>query len=348
MFFIILLMMLCGCVEALAVPLSFEEADARLGIVRPSGLLKASLIVVGQVNSIIHTNDSTLMRSGNPLAVHVSVASINVLQVLKGEQIEMVQIGKILNSTNSEDDVKLQGLELNKSYVLFLKKSADMEFVPISPYQFAIELEILPQPISSNSATEEVLHHIARDNVAATNSSIAESWGQFLQGLYHKDDLVFWTNRINDNRIAIRTIAIETLVENAPKTPSLYLEVMKLLDGGTVFYNPIVRHHLLELVPKMATTNEPSMVDLESWISKSEEFQKLALGCIQETKNVRLIPDVVYLMTTSKDRDIQYDCIKTLAAITGDIHLISQPNFLKQPDLYIQEWQKAGSNPTKS
>jgi hypothetical protein len=336
--------MLYGCFGALAIPLSLEETDALFGIVRPSELLKASLIIVGQVNSITYTNDGTLIRSGNPFAVHISVASINVLQILKGEQMEKAQIGGIISSSNSGEDIKLQGLEPNKTYVFFLKKSTDMEFVPISPYQFAIELENLPQTINSNSPTAKSLHNIAKDNVAATNSTIAEMWGQFLQGLYNKDDFVFWTNRMDDDRIAIRTIAIEALAENAPQTPGLYLEIVKLLDADTVFYNPLVRHHLLQLVPKMATAEEPSMVDLENWMSKSDEFQKLALGCIQETKDERLIPDVMHLMTTSKDRDVQYYCIKTLSALSGDQHLISQPTFLKQPEYYIQKWQKNGTN----
>jgi hypothetical protein len=345
-FSVIMLIALCGSVGALARPMGIEESEG----VQPSKLLQASVIVVGRVDS---TRDAgqTILSVGYPMEVNVAKTTINVLQVVNGEPIKTVQITNMISSSSSVDSVKLQNLELNKTYVFFLTKLTETEFDPISPYQFALPLEISPKTINTSNSVKESLRDFGKENVAATNNSISETWARFLRGLYdNNEDLTFWTNKINDNRIFIRAIALVTLAENAPQTPGLYSEVVKFLDSAKTDIDIfLIQRQIFQLLPKLASRDEPSVVDLQNWIGgKSEQFKEAALECIQKTRDVRLMADVVQLMTRSKDRNVQYDCIKTLYVLTENPHLISYPMFLKQPDDYIKEWQTVGGKPAKN
>lgn len=103
---------------ASAFPLSVEETDAVGGIIRSSEHLNAPTIIVGRVDDLKHTRDDNLVFWGTPLAVHVSTASVNVLQVINGRRQERVEIRDIPDS----GVMALQGLKPKKDLFLFSKR----------------------------------------------------------------------------------------------------------------------------------------------------------------------------------------------------------------------------------
>lgn len=329
----------CGCILTFAMPVNPKESE-----IQPDKLLQSSFILVGRLDSIRESGKTVFDRYGlgTPIDVAVHEASIKVLQILQGEPSANIRITNIFSSVNPDENVGLQALEKNTNYVFFLSGNPNgTDFAPISPYKFALKTIT---PGANNSAApkslKESLAVIAKENIAVINNPAAESWAQYLQGQYDSNrDLAFWTNAATDPRIAIRGIALVILSEKAPNTPQLYSAVIKFIEAGDGKFTDLDR--LCSFLPKLAGKSGFSAEQINAWLGgKSKRLNNVALKWIQNKKEESAMAEVAHLMTSSQDRDIQYECIRTLCDLTGDIHLIAYPIFMQQPDKYVAEWQK--------
>jgi hypothetical protein len=321
-------------------PVSYLETG-----VRGEKLLQASVVLVGRLDSIKENGNAVFDRYGlgTPIDVVTHEASIKVLLTLNEESPQNIRITNILSALNPAESIGLQGLEKNTSYVFFLSGNPKgTDFAPISPYRFALKTVTTNVNTPVDGSLKESLAMIAKENIAVVNNPEAESWARLLQMLYDSNrDWAFWTNAANDLRMSIRGIALVTLSENVPQTSQLYSCAMKFIESEGGSFGPGAR--LCRLLPKLVGKDGPPVDEIKKWLnSKSKDINIMALEWISKKNEVAVMTEVVHLMTSSNDRDIQYACIKTLFDLTDNPHAISYPTFLKQPDDYIKEWKEIG------
>ncbi len=313
-------------------------------------LLSASVIVIGQIDWMTNAGNSVILDTvrghGNIPAVLLKIG-VTVNQQIKGVTGTKIQVGGFLTPA---DNINFGYLSLGQipnpasiyRNVFFLSPGKDVsEYVPAFPKEFAIEIQCIPNE-EANSPME-MLRSIAKANVEDTNYALAVRWAEFLSGLH--DDFSYWTNKTQDARILIRSTAYATLVQDFPQTPGLRANLVKCLS------NPIpsiedsdvwmANYSFIASLSKLFEKDPPKAFEIKSLLGSGDRnVDEMALTLVRGGNDKQMAADVVHLMTTSKNRDVQYYCIQTLSILSGDQNYISQPTFLQQPDLYIQEWQK--------
>jgi hypothetical protein len=302
-----------------------------------SALLKAPIIVLGRITSLEQTGRVTVQQA-TPVAVSSCGAFLSDVTPIRGQVETTVHIGGILRAVNPWEDQGWQRLESNKTYVVFLQRgSADGLIVPISVFQFALEVERIPKAIPEDAS--QSLRAIAKENIlTATNRFVVIGWTDFLMSMFDPvADTAFWTSKLADPNLAMRGKALLALAENTPTLAGVYSNVLSFLHETATNPAPLgVRHRLAELLPAMAEVNSGN---LKQWIGNdAREVKQTALKAIRETRDASLATGVVDEMMKTNDRELQYDCIKTLCSLNGG-RLIAYPEFIKRPDAYIQEWQ---------
>jgi hypothetical protein len=238
-----------------------------------------------------------------------------------------------------------------KQCVLFLsydKKTS--EYAPVSQEEFAIQLD--RDSSEKEGAPMERLRSIAMANVEATNYNLAVRWSKFLRDLYDDahNDFSYWTNKTHDARFLIRVNAYEALIQNRPQTPGLRADVVKCLSDEAPLKGDIRLGHieLIDCLPKLFGKTGPRVDEIQGLLASNDEtVNEIALTFIRRKKDVSMATDVVHLMTTSKNRDVQYYCIQTLYRLASNPFCITQQMFLQHPDDFIKEWQKIGENLAK-
>jgi hypothetical protein len=224
------------------------------------------------------------------------------------------------------------------------------EYAPVSQEEFAIQLD--RDSSEKEGAPMERLRSIAMANVEATNYNLAVRWSKFLRDLYDDahNDFSYWTNKTHDARFLIRVNAYEALIQNRPQTPGLRADVVKCLSDEAPLKGDIRLGHieLIDCLPKLFGKTGPRVDEIQGLLASNDEtVNEIALTFIRRKKDVSMATDVVHLMTTSKNRDVQYYCIQTLYRLASNPFCITQQMFLQHPDDFIKEWQKIGENLAK-
>lgn len=321
-------------------------------------LLKAQVILEGFVDSYTNTGQAVItdtdeQRGDRKINCNTYNISITVDKVINGSIQTNIIVGGLFAPIDIQRDgyilLRHQHPILKKRLLFFLSYiKEDNEYLPVSQNEFALEIEQYPK---INGSAGEMLRAIAKANVEATNYTLAVRWARFLSGLH--DDFLYWTNKTQDSRILIKAAAYETLVQDFPQTPGLRADVIKCLSDS----NPpeedtdvqIAHMQLISSISKLFDNEPPKVEEIQSLLASGDKnVNETALTLIRRKKDTSLMADVVRLMTTSKNRDVQYDCIKTLYVLTKNPHLIMYQTFLKQPDDYIKQWQAIVGNPAQN
>jgi hypothetical protein len=314
-------------------------------------LIESQCVFVGKVTSQSITGletitDNDFRRGKHNVEVHILKATIEVEKTVKGaDRNEIVIDGLIMPVdfvNNGYVALKHQLLVTNRNYVFFLSPSSRaFEFTPSSEIEFAVQIEQIPSHVTGSP--EEILSYIAKVNVEATNYALAIRWARFLSEF--NEDFAFWTTKTHDKRIMIRATAYETLLKSNQKFKEIRLDLIKCLSDPTSPEDDsdVQTAHLL-LIPallKLFVNEAPTVVELKALLASGDKnVLKAVLNYLGNQKNFSTAKDVVQLMSTSKDRDVQYACLKVISAFSGDQHLIAYPTFLNEPERHVQDYEK--------
>jgi len=324
-----------------------------IGGIQTDQLLKASVIVIGQIDGMTNTGNGVItntMRGHGDIPANVLEIGVTVDQVIKGASQTKIQVGGLLIPVDMDSmmglgyayDNQIPSSSPKKHYVFFISQGKEAsEYVPAFPKEFAVEIERIPNETTNSPV--EMLRAIAKANVDGSNYMLTVRWAGFLSGL--RDDFSYWTNKTQDARILIRSTAYATLVQDFPQTPGLRADLVKCLS------NPIpsvedsdvwmANYSFIASLSKLFEKDPPKAGEIKSLLGSGDRnVDEMALSLVRDGNDKQMVTDVVHLMTTTKNRDVQYYCIQTLSILSGNQHYISQPTFLEQPDYYIQEWQK--------
>jgi hypothetical protein len=325
-----------------------------IGGIQTDQLLKASVIVIGQIDGMTNVGNSvikdTIRRHGD-IPANVLEIDVNLGQAIKGTLQTKIKVGGLLMPVDIDSfgyvcDNQIPNPSPEKRYVFFLSQGKnDSEYVPVSPKEFAVEIE----HGSSEKATSplEALRAIAKANVDGSNYVLAVRWAEFLSGLH--DDFSYWTNKTHDPQILIRSTAYATLVQDFPQTPGLRSDLVKCLSDPVIPNDDsdvwMADYSFISSLSKLSAHDPLTGEEIRSLLgSGNRNVTEMALTLIRRKKDVSMAADVVHLMTTSKNRDVQYFCIQTLYRLADNPFCIMQQTFLEHPDDYIKEWKKIGEN----
>lgn len=313
-------------------------------------LLNAPVIVIGQIdwmtNAGIGVIKDTIRGHGNVPANIIRIG-VNVEQVIKGVSQTNIQVGELLMPADFinfsylySDQIPNPASKLPNVFFISPSKNAS-KYIPTFPKEFAIEIEHRPK--KETNSPVEMLRAIAKANVDGSNYVLAVRWAGFLSGLH--DDFLYWTNKTQEARALIRSTAYSTLVQDFPQTPGLRTNLVKCLSVQTPVVEDsdvsVADYSLISSLQKFFEKDPPKAEELRSLlISGDKNVNEMALKWIRGKKNLTAMENVAHLMATSKDRDVQYECIKTLSVLVEYPHLISYPKFMTHPDQYLEEWQK--------
>lgn len=306
-------------------------------------LLRAPTIVVGKVEALSYEGKDTLER-GAPIEVEVFHVSIIVQKVLKGEDAgKAVVLKHLLRPSNPNTYIGRQFLEVDKIYIFFLSPTiAQDEFEPINPSEFALEIDSLPKEYKKGESAVQQLRGIAKANIDSARESLAERWFGFLGELYDaKEDFRFCMDRTSDPRLRIRGSALAVLCEHSPAAPLLYSKSMKFVKETSEMEELWSwRRRISKCLPGTLGEKDLTTEKLKEWIeSDVRELQEVALGIVMEKRDASLVDEIVGLMVRTRNRDIQYDCVKALSAVS-DRRGPSYREFMKTPGKYVDEWKK--------
>jgi len=316
-------------------------------------LASAPTIVLGKIVAIKHAGLDRLMSRVGPRFINSRGTQVDVYQVtvsidkvIKGaiQGREIVVEALLLPPEGRSYD--LQVLAADKRFVFFLtRRKGSKEWKGISPFAFALRVEEVPilGDVEKLSATE-VLRLIAKANISKSDELCAADWITFLGQIYNqKEDYEFSLELMDDPRLRVRGEALALLCEHHPKTPGLYGKTIKLVDDieRKPVYGMIrarVIDHLLNpldhLKPELRNHAIRTLLQKDDyWIAEA------TLDAIGDKQYSDLEPDVVNLMMKSKDRKVQYCCIKTLYRLKKKRHYPAMHIFLKDPESYINEFK---------
>lgn len=309
-----------------------------------SQLILAPIIEVGHVDSY----SGTKTRNTNGLVLNIAQISVNEpIKGLSGKKHDLNLWCDERSGYGEFGGVK-QAPPPGYQCVLFLSHDKKtFEYAPVSQEEFAIQLE--RDPSEKAGSTLDRLRAIAIANVEATNYGLAVRWARFLRDLHDDahNDFSYWTNKTQDARILIRATAYEALLNNFPLTPGLRAEVIKCLSEA----NPTnvdqdvwsADQQMITSLSKLFHNEPPKAEEIQSLLdSGDEEVNKMALSLIRSKKDLSMAANVVHLMTGTKNREVQYNCIKTLYVLADNPFVIGYPHFLEHPDDYIKEWKRIG------
>ncbi len=314
-------------------------------------LASAPTIVLGKIVAINHAGvdeltsrvDPRLFSRGTEVDVyHVSVSTERIIQgAIEGREI----VVEALLLPPEGRPFELQLLAADKRFVFFLtRRKGDKEWKGFSPFAFALRVEAVPTLGDEKKwPAAELLRLIAKANIRKADELCATDWITFLGQIYNKkEDHEFSLELMDDPRLRIRGEALALLCEHHPKTPDLYDKAVKFVDDteGNSAYGMIrarVIDHLLNpldhLKPELRNHAINNLLQEDDyWLVEA------ALAAIKDKQYSDLESDVVNLMMRSKDRNVQYCCIKTLYTLRNR-NYPAMHIFLEAPESFINEFK---------
>jgi hypothetical protein len=210
-----------------------------------------------------------------------------------------------------------------------------------------------PPPVEGGTAIDH-LRLIAKVNIAKAPDNVAAKWLVFLSGMYKpEDDLNDLLALMEDPRFRLRGIALVMLCEYHSKTDALYSYAFKYLrqsaerDGRGGLTYGAVTYAISASLPRILGKDGITSERLREWLPiNSFHLQRLALEIIIKRGDKSLSKDVSSLLTTTKSKDLQYECIRALSAITGK-KLTPYWEFIAKPEETIKEWGAVLTEPKK-
>jgi hypothetical protein len=313
-------------------------------------LMAAPVMVIGQMEGPPAKTGRGVMadpRGGKgEIAADVYELGIEVEQTIKGAPPHEIKVVGLMTPVEriegpSSGNEEYRQFPSGNRSVFFLAPGTNAAvYVPVSHREFAIEIE--RDSGGTTASPVETLRAIAKANVETANYPLAVRWAAFLGGLH--DDSPYWTQKTLDARILIRATAYDTLVQNFPGTPGLRAEVIQCLSAANPPGNDsdvwMAGIQLITPLSKLFDQAPPRADEIRSLLGSHHPFVlRKALSLVRDASDLQLLAAVENLLATSQDRDIQYECIKTLYGLSGDPHLIAYPTFLAKPDQYINQWR---------
>ena len=335
---------------------TYEEYTAyeefRLDSLNTKRLVSAPTVVLGKIVAINHSGMDNLTARVGPRVINskdtkvdVYQASVSVERIIKGatKGREIVVEALLLPPEGRSFDLQL--LAEGKRFVFFLARRKDgKEWIGISPFAFALRVEVAPTlGDREKRPTAEVLRLIAKANIRKADELCATDWIAFLQQVYSEEhDYKFSLALMDDPRLRIRGEALSLLCKHHPNTPSLYGNAIKYLDDteGIHAYAG-VRIRVIEQLLHTLDQLKPELRNqaIRTLLSKDDYWLAEAmLAAIKDKRYSDLEPDVVEFMMRSKDRRVQYHCVKTLYALRRKSYP-AYSAFMKDPNSYINEFK---------
>ena len=314
-------------------------------------LLEAPAVFVGQVE-VLHHRGKEILRLAGPTQVEVLDASITIRQVIRGKNPgKAILVRRLLKASNPHNDtvVRRQIPQARKTYLFFLSPGkADNEFDPINPTEFAFETGELPTYEAKHDSTEDTLRRLAKKNIDSAREGLAARWFGILSEVYEeKEDLQFLLDKARDPRPYIQGNALAVLCEHSPNHPSLYTKAVRFVKNSSKVGNLFsFRRRISKCLPRVLGHDRVTKQVLLDWMSSGvPELSRVGFG-IAETRRDRTMADgVVKLMLATKDRMLQYSCIRALSATWRDNRrLPAVPTFLESPDNYVRKWSVEPGN----
>lgn len=310
------------------------------------GLLEAPTILVGEVEALRHRGTTTLQLEG-PVEVEVEVldASITIRQVIRGRDPgKAILVRRLLKASNPYNDtvVQRQIPQARKTYLFFLSPSErDNEFDPVNPTEFAVEVVVLPAYEARGASTENILRRLAKKNVNSTNEWLTARWFGILGEVYsEKEDLQFLLHKAGDPRPHIQGNALAVLCERSPGHPSLYSRAMRFLTGTRQPGMSQLFRRVSKSLPQVVGEDKLTKRVLLDWMSSGVyELSRVGFGIAESRRDRSMAGDIVELMLATKDRKLQYSCIRALAATwRDDRKLPAIRTFMENADYHVKRW----------
>jgi hypothetical protein len=312
----------------------------------------APIILVGKVESLTVLAKMFVRKHPDayfPTEVEVSDAVISVAHRIKGELADKkITLKSLLKPVSMAEVVDYQALEVGKTYVFFLMpvREEKNDFFPYLNKEFAIPVRHLPDVAKGQEVTH-FLRAIAKANLTKDDDSIAYRWLCFLADIYlPEQDFEIIKSIADDSRTNMRGAALTILCEFHPKYESLYEKALKYIKESTdnqgmgIFHFEISRS-LPNIIGKENFTNET----LREWLTaRAFHLQRIGLEIIIQRQDKSFAKEVTVLLATSRNRDLQYECIRALSALT-EKKLTPYSQFMAKPDETVKEWLSTSPDP---
>ena len=270
-----------------------------------SDLLSAPVVLIGNAHDVSAVPEQSPKIS----------ATIDVKTVLKGPLLQgRIQIDGLIKPTNPDDSLVIQTLIPDHIYVFFLEPNVEGHFIGVNTHEFAIEIQHLPAAAIDGLEPEEALRSIGRENTQASK------WCQLLVDLYDPArDRAYFLEKTADSNFVLRGYSVLALCAETDTNAVVYENAVRYLQtvAGLDDMWPLRRKIARSLKDVMMPRKLPGQI-LAQWLTNNvPELQEVALEVVRSRKDVTLASTVLTVMENSSDRTLQYECIKTLSAISG-------------------------------
>lgn len=319
-------------------------------------LASAPIIVIGKIVAIKHAGVDKLgaridTKIINPRdrTVDVYEVSVSIESTIKGAIADReIIVEALLVPFEERLPVELQVLATNKRFVFFLaRRKGSKVWKGVSPFEFALRVEATPAWSDQKKwSAADLLRLTAKANIRKADEQCAAKWFMFLRQQYNKkekDDSKFCLKCVDDPRLLIRGEALVILCKHHPKTAGLYGKALKFVDETeSKPVSGMVRSRVIDHLLNPLDHLKPELRNLaiKTLLLKNNKWlTEVTLTVIKDKQYSDLEPVVVNFMMKTKDRNLQYHCIKTLYALRKR-NYPAMHIFMKSPESYIDEFKE--------